>query len=205
MNTSDHGKSLNVYCAGPLFNPPEREEMARIAQVVEDAGHKTFLPQRDGLEFAKLVPALIAKGMTPQEAAHAMECAVFNLDVYKVLGWSDVVVANLNGRVPDEGMVVEAALAWHGKKGLVLYKDDVRSLIAGSDNPMVRGLTDFEAVSEIAALPEAIVKSMQSARGRIQRVLALGAAVAGEREVKAEEKPAVLANALAELLETSRR
>lgn len=100
---------LKVYCAGPLFNPPEQEEMARIAQVIEDAGHETFLPQRDGLEFAHLVPALIAKGMSPQEASHAMERAVFNLDVYRVLGWSDIVVANLNGRVPEYPPVFKPA------------------------------------------------------------------------------------------------
>jgi len=194
-------KDLKVYCAGPLFNPPEQEEMAKIAKVVEDAGHTTFLPQRDGLEFARLLPALIAKGMSSQEASHAMERAVFNLDVYRVLGWSDVVVANLNGRVPDEGMVVEAALAWHGGKGLVLYKRDVRSLIAGSDNPMVRGLTDdFKAVDSIEAIPDAIAQSILAARGRLERTLSLGAAIAGEREKKAGKKPQILASALVDLL-----
>ena len=42
-----------VYCAGPLFNESERTEMAAIAQVLEKAGHTTFLPHRDGFEYAQ--------------------------------------------------------------------------------------------------------------------------------------------------------
>ncbi|OTP76147.1 Nucleoside 2-deoxyribosyltransferase [Caballeronia sordidicola] len=43
---------LRVYCAGPLFNARERAEMDSIASVLEQAGFSTFLPHRDGLEFA---------------------------------------------------------------------------------------------------------------------------------------------------------
>jgi nucleoside 2-deoxyribosyltransferase len=36
--------------------------------------------------------------------------AIFSLDTYQLLRQCDVVVANLNGRVPDEGTIVEATL-----------------------------------------------------------------------------------------------
>jgi hypothetical protein len=35
-----------------------RGEMAQIAGTLEAAGYTTFLPQRDGLEFARLLPEL---------------------------------------------------------------------------------------------------------------------------------------------------
>ncbi|OTP73783.1 Nucleoside 2-deoxyribosyltransferase [Caballeronia sordidicola] len=48
---------VRVYCAGPLFNPGERAEMDSIASTLEQSGFSTFLPHRDGLEFAQIKPA----------------------------------------------------------------------------------------------------------------------------------------------------
>ena len=135
-----------VYCAGPRFNESERTEMAAIAQVLEKAGHTTFLPHRDGFEYAQLLPELTP--ICGSDTANAvLQQAIFALDV---------VVANLNGRVPDEGTVVEAALAWHARQPLVLYKADDRSLIAGSDNPMIVGLSNLKVVSDLDEIPEVL-------------------------------------------------
>ncbi|HYL80063.1 MAG TPA: hypothetical protein VEU07_04570, partial [Candidatus Acidoferrum sp.] len=41
-----------IYCAGPLFNRPEQEEMAEIARALAGAGFSTFLPHKDGFVFA---------------------------------------------------------------------------------------------------------------------------------------------------------
>ena len=46
-------------------------------------------------------------------------------------------VLNMNRRVPDEGAVAEAAMAWVAGKATVLYKAASGSLIQGSDNPLV--------------------------------------------------------------------
>lgn len=151
-----------IYCAGPLFNPAERDEMAAIAAALEGVGHTTFLPHRDGLEFAQLQPLLIQQGLSAPEAARVLERAIFALDVYLVLDEVDAVVANLNGRVPDEGMVVEVTLAWHRGKPLVFYKSDARSLLHGADNPLLRGLTNFEVVTSISKIPEAVQQFQQS-------------------------------------------
>ena len=124
-----------IYCAGPLFNEPERIEMAAIADAMESAGHETFLPQRDGLEARELADYLGRSGVRTHHLA------IFSLDVYRLLEWSDAVVANLNGRVPDEGTVVECALAWHAGKPLVIHKKDDRvPPFEGYDNPMITGL-----------------------------------------------------------------
>lgn len=157
-----------VYCAGPLFNAAERAEMTSIAQTLEAAGFMTFLPHRDGLEFARLKPALEQLGVSTEESARILDRAIFSLDTYQLLRRCDVVVANLNGRVADEGTVVEASLAWHAGKPLVLFKADARTMLSGSDNPMLSGLGQFENVERIDELPEAIRRAV--AQNNVQRV-----------------------------------
>ena len=39
-----------VYCAGPLFNRAERDEMTDIADVLCEAGYTVYLPHRDGMD-----------------------------------------------------------------------------------------------------------------------------------------------------------
>jgi nucleoside 2-deoxyribosyltransferase len=172
----------HVYCAGPLFNAAERAEMDAIARVLEEAGFATFLPHRDGLEFARLKPELERLGASPQHAAAILDRAIFSLDSFQLLRQCDAVVANLNGRVADEGMVVEAALAWHAGKPLVLYKADARSMLEGSDNPMLTGLGDFAVVHDIAALPEAVRRALVPGAVRpVEQTLGRGAVIASLR------------------------
>jgi len=116
--------TVRVYCAGPLFNAKERQEMQEIADELEDAGFETFLPHRDGLEMAKCTDALKAEGLPESEAGELLSRAIFALDVYQVIHGCDAVFVNLNGRVPDEGAVSEAALAWCSGKHIVGYKAD---------------------------------------------------------------------------------
>lgn len=149
-----------VYCAGPLFNPPERDEMSAIAAILEAAGHTTFLPQRDGFELGDVTRRLVRRGVLPGKATDVLHRAIFALDVYHLLA-SDAVVANLNGRVPDEGTAVEAAVAWHAGKALVLYKDDARSPFAGHDNPMLTCLTDLRITGHMASLPAAVETALR--------------------------------------------
>ncbi|MFM0646005.1 nucleoside 2-deoxyribosyltransferase [Paraburkholderia bryophila] len=174
---------LRVYCAGPLFNAAERAEMDSIAHTLEAAGFATFLPHRDGLEFARLKPELEKLGASVEEAAQILDRAIFSLDTYQLLERCDVVVANLNGRVADEGTVVEASLAWHAGKPLVLFKADARSMLSGSDNPMLAGLGDFQVVAQVAALPLAIRESVERDHARrVERTMAVGAGIASLRE-----------------------
>lgn len=174
---------LRVYCAGPLFNSAERADMASIADTLEAAGFATFLPHRDGLEFARLKPELEKLGASVDEAAHILDRAIFSLDTYQLLRRCDVVVANLNGRVPDEGTVVEASLAWHAGKPLVLFKADARSMLSGSDNPMLTGLGDFQVIDQMSALPQAVRETVERDHaGRVEKALDGGAGIASLRE-----------------------
>ncbi len=129
-----------IYLAGPLFNEGERHEMALLAAALEKHGLATFLPQRDGLELASL------HGSAP-EASALWSKAIFQLDVAHLLACRGMVV-NLDGRVPDEGAMVEAGIAWATGKPLVFYQRDARRCFDGDNNPMISGLSPHLPVSE---------------------------------------------------------
>jgi len=163
MNEIQPFRNLDrVYCAGPLFNEAERSEMLRIAAALEKEGFQTFVPHADGLEFAEVLPWLVQRGMDAQRAGMVLHQAIFALDTYQVVCGCGSLVMNYNGRVPDEGAVAECTMAWMLGKPVVIYKEDVRSLIAGRDNPLVAGQTGFEMVERMDRIGEAL-------RTRIQR------------------------------------
>ena len=156
MSRGNLENDLCVYCAGPLFCQSEREEMMAIADLLVDHGYRVYLPHRDGMEFRLIHEILVERGWEPPEAAQFLHAAIFALDVYQLAVECDCMVWNLNGRVPDEGAVSEAAMAWTFGKPLVAYKDDVRSLIAGRVNPLLVGMTDFQTVDDIEEIPHAL-------------------------------------------------
>ena len=162
MNMENHPLDLKVYCAGPLFNQSERDEMTQIADTLEDAGFQVYLPHRDGMEFRLIMEIFVRKGWSQPVAAAFLHSAIFALDIYQLVIDCDAVVWNLNGRTPDEGAVSESAIAWTLGKPLVAYSDDVRSLIAGRVNPLLVGLVDFETTESIKELPRILSSEILS-------------------------------------------
>lgn len=159
---TDAGRGLKVYCAGPLFNQAERDEMTAIAEGLVAAGYDVYLPHRDGMEFRLVLDVLLDRGWEHSVAGQFLHEAIFALDVHQVVVDCDALVWNLNGRVPDEGAVSEAAIAWTLGKPTVAYKDDVRSLIAGRYNPLLVGLVDFTTVDAIDDIPAALAREISS-------------------------------------------
>jgi len=149
-----------IYCAGPLFNRAERDEMTALAAVLHDAGFPVFLPHRDGMEFRKIHHRLVKRNWPAPQAARFLHEAIFALDVYQLAVECGGMLWNLNGRVPDEGAVSEAAIAWTLGKPVVGYSDDVRSLIAGRPNPLLVGLVDFQTVAAFDDIPEAMQRAI---------------------------------------------
>jgi nucleoside 2-deoxyribosyltransferase len=145
-----------VYCAGPLFNQAERDEMTAIADLLCEAGFAVYLPHRDGMEFRYIHQLLVGQGWSPPAAAHFLHEAIFALDIFQLVEECDSVVWNLNGRTPDEGAVSEAAIAWTLGMPLIAYKDDVRSLITGRDNPLLAGLVGFQTLGDRSEIPRAL-------------------------------------------------
>ena len=153
-----------VYCAGPLFCPGEQDEMKEIADALREE-HEVFLPQEHGLEKARL-----ARQQGIEE--EVLDRAIFHLDVFKVLEWSDAIVANLNGRVPDEGTIVEIALAWHASKGVVIVKTDSDSPSRGLQNPMVVGLSGFQLTTSVGDVNDAVRRALQQKPSSTREVVA---------------------------------
>lgn len=147
---------LVVYCSGPLFSPEERASMAAIDQALIAAGFRTFLPQRDGLEPVFL-PFLNSPINTSLLGLNKLaDRSVFRFDLHKLVHECDVLLMNMNGRVPDEGACVEAGIAFALGKPVILYKDDARSTFNGLDNAMLSGLTSVKVAGTLAEIPERI-------------------------------------------------
>ncbi|MDZ7815378.1 MAG: nucleoside 2-deoxyribosyltransferase [Planctomycetota bacterium] len=160
-----------IYCAGPLFNKAERAEMAAIAKALEADGYETFLPHRDGIEMRLCKEQLSENGMSAEEASRHLSLLIFCMDVFQVVEGCDALVMNLNGRVPDEGAVSEAAIAWSHRKPVVAYKADPRSLMFGCDNPLVAGLFDFQYCHSLPGhLQTAFARQLRRAKEPRHRV-----------------------------------
>jgi len=145
-----------IYCSGPLFCAEEIGGMNAIAKVLEDAGYQTFLPHRDGLESYVLNFSNASFLSTVSAIRSRIDYAIFALDVYELIERCGAVVCSLNGRVPDEGMVVESALAYAAGKPLVLFKNDLRAPFGGYDNSMLTSLVKGEIVGNLRDLPAAL-------------------------------------------------
>jgi hypothetical protein len=126
--------------------------MNRIAGALAAAGFEPFVPHADGMEFAQLHPYLADAGYDADEVGRFLHQAIFALDTYQVVCGCGSLALNMNGRVPDEGAVSEAAMAWMLGKPIVIFKADCRSKVAGRDNPLVAGLADFETIEELDQL-----------------------------------------------------
>ncbi|HAH44625.1 nucleoside 2-deoxyribosyltransferase [Gimesia sp.] len=160
MKHSD--EPIRVYCAGPLFNRSEREEMTAIANQLIDSGYTVYLPHRDGMEFRLILNVLVERNWDAPTAAQFLHEAIFALDVYQLVIECEAMVWNLNGRTPDEGAVSEAAMAWILGKPLIAYQDDVRSLIQGRVNPLLVGMVDFKSVDEIELIPDTLSAAIKA-------------------------------------------
>jgi nucleoside 2-deoxyribosyltransferase len=200
-----------IYCAGPLFNSSERAEMEMLAEVLELSGFKTFLPHRDGFVFGTIVPDLVRAGYPLDAAQWMARQAIFALDVCQVLLSCDGMVVNLNGRVPDEGAVVEGAMAWTVGKDVVLFKDDSRSKIDGLDNPLVAGLGGFRAIHRSEDLPPAMTHALsehppEPLRVELLPVTTRQAIERGQRLIEAciTEDPGRLLQAIVEIFDEFR-
>ena len=114
-----------IYYAAPLFNNLEKDSNASNAEVLRSQGY--------GYEV-----------YLPQEAGEAITGKVSRLDLYNTdiehLNWADVIVADISGRVPDEGTSFEIGYAIaQGKPVILLDNNEARSFMQGHMNVMLEG------------------------------------------------------------------
>ena len=109
---------MKLYFAGPLFTTPERSWNADVAAALPPAGHDVFLPQEK--EPGKDAPGIFAADVSG-------------------IGWSEAVVAIMDGPDPDSGTSWEVGYAYGTRKPIVLVRTDFRDLAgeAGRYNPMM--------------------------------------------------------------------
>ncbi|MBZ0298900.1 MAG: nucleoside 2-deoxyribosyltransferase [Anaerolineae bacterium] len=129
---------MRAYIAGPLFNEGERWFDEQIDAVARRAGLDTFLPHRDGKE-------MLEGEWTPRR--------IFEIDVAAIHD-CDLVIANLNGVVPDDGTAWELGYAYGQGKHLIGVYTDMRLSFPGqvvnlmlecSLHKLARSLDELEA------------------------------------------------------------
>lgn len=124
-----------VYCTGPFYSAEERQLLGETVVLLHSLGFDTCCPSTDGLETACGSPL---PGM--KNAAGLMARAAFALNLHCCIELCDACLFLMNGRVPDEGGVVTAAIAFACGKPVVIYKRDHRTVFHGWDNSMITGL-----------------------------------------------------------------
>lgn len=98
-----------AYLAGPLFDEGERWYIERLEQLVAARGFETFLPHRDN---------------PPKDEFNIRQ--IFEND-RRAIDECDVVVANLNGIITDDGTAWEIGYASARGKYLIGLHTDWRS------------------------------------------------------------------------------
>jgi nucleoside 2-deoxyribosyltransferase len=138
---------MDVYFAGPLFNEAERDFNERVCGMLEAEGYDVFLPQRDVGDIGEL-EVMDDDDATTEDVLQE----IFDIDREGVLE-ADIVTATLDGRVPSEGTVIEAAIAYEHNIPVIGLKTDRRVFARDEPyNAMVYGVLD-----EIVDNPDELV------------------------------------------------
>lgn len=185
MTTTPFEWPFPIYLSGPMFSPGDLGEQRTIAAMLElNDEHTTgpilapvptsppytaatcYLPQRDGIEVGNVMALLNNPLIQSTLAAPAMAFVrkiVFALDMYQLLERCGAVVFNMDGRVPDDGSVVETSAAFVSARPIVIFKDTPVSMLGGADNPMITGLsTTWEYVTDFADIGPALIERIQA-------------------------------------------
>lgn len=145
-----HSNGLSAYYAAALFNEGERAFNLRVKALLDELGYKTWFPQED----SGFLEDYMDQGMTLAEARHH----IFELNL-KAVRDADVVIFNLDGRVPDEGACIEAGVAFGWDKRLIGLQTDFRAVEPGGNNLMIDGILDYEIASNIDELRDMLSQS----------------------------------------------
>lgn len=163
-----------VYLSGPMFSVADQTQQQAIADLLKNSGGMdSYLPQRDGIEVAKLMAHVNdpeGPGVDPMQilmVIQFMREIVYSMDMFQLLSRCNSLVFNMDGRVPDDGSVSETAAAWASGQPIVVYKTTPITMLGGFDNPMVDGLsTSWGLVNDVTKLPAAILAAADAMQGQ---------------------------------------
>lgn len=144
---------VRVYLAGPMFCEAELEYNRSVRDRLAEWGIETVLPQECG---AGLTEDIISDPAGLLEAAPG----VFLSDL-DMIDSCDILVINLDGRVPDEGACIELGYAYAKGKPVFGLKTDVRVSERGVDNLMIAGMLKGRTASDVRSLASLILKDRE--------------------------------------------
>ena len=137
------GREHRAYYAAGLFNEGERQFNLKVKRMLDELGFVTWFPQED----AGFIEDYLAQGMTLDEARHH----IFEQNLEAVRA-ADVLIFNLDGRVPDEGACIEAGVAFGWDKRLIGLQTDFRAVEPGGNNLMIDGVLQYEIAKSVEEL-----------------------------------------------------
>ena len=129
-----------------------------MATALEAAGFECHVPQKNGIEVAAVMQLLNDPSLHGDNMLEPLvldRCIVWvtrtvvALDVFQVVEGCQCTVLNIDGRVPDEGSLVEATLAWSAGHPVVPYKTTSISELGGNNNPMIGVISGWAPVSSV--------------------------------------------------------
>ncbi len=134
---------MKIYYAAPLFNDMELNKNERMKRWLESKGYFVYLPQDEaGLAYEKI----------DDNNKMQINKKIFESDV-KCIKKSDLLIFDLNGRVPDEGGCVELGMAYAWGIKCIGFKTDTRALdYTGDDNLMIEGCMNFKIARNLEEL-----------------------------------------------------
>lgn len=190
-------RPTTVYLAGPMFSAGDKSEQCALAAALHAAGFVCYVPHLNGIEVAAVMQLLNDPALhegTVLEPPVLDRCtawvtrAVVALDVYQSVEACQCTVLNLDGRVPDEGSLVEATAAWYAGHPVVPYKTSPITELGGHDNPMIGALSGWASVpSDPASVVVAVQRAVSAARTpvvpppQVQALVNLGRVLSGIR------------------------
>lgn len=147
-----------VYIGGPFNNDGQKFLQNKIATFLQAYGYTTYLPQRDGLDLAKVTAKLISQGKTVAEANAQAPLLVYEYEIYNLVKCA-IVVENMNE--PDAGASAILAAASSMNMPIVYYKDSNTMYSPTSElDPFLASLNTGAIVRKIVNLLPAVVAAL---------------------------------------------
>ena len=133
-----------IYLAGPLFCRAETDYNTLVRDQLAEAGFEVVLPQDNTLDFdsARMYEPDYSSEVAGRICAHDLS----------LIDSCDILVINLDGRVPDEGACLELGYAYAKGKPCFGLKTDVRVAEFGIDNMMIAGILGKRVARSIPEL-----------------------------------------------------
>jgi len=146
-----------IYCAGPFYSPEDRFQLEEVASTLSKGRFSSYIPHEHVL-YKHYLEIL----QSNQKKKDILSRSLFACNLYNLIELCDGVVFTLNGRVPDEGGNITAAISFITGKTVILYKNDFRSKIEGDDNAMITGMSyGFKNIKRLENVPKILTRVMK--------------------------------------------